>query len=294
MHLLNFPIEIRLLIYSELLVQDSPVELVLNYGPCNPRLFRFEGQGLNPALLRVNKTVNEEAIAFLYSNNGFRFPDAYTSFNTDTDSISDNSDGSDGTYVPCIAPFLQQIGANAALLRHICINFPTSFDSANWENPFPCEEYLQVLQLIRETCPGLRTVEISSKPPGGIFSLRAVDRAAEMLRALDDGGFKAMPSLEKIVVVREEYDIDEEVMALRESIMQRMPSCKWSIELTKVLPDVWTSCDDRVVFDNYEDCWRYDAEMLNRQMEREEREHWEEECYHRRNDPYWKNDSDYD
>ncbi|KAL7621085.1 hypothetical protein AAE478_008397 [Parahypoxylon ruwenzoriense] len=291
MHFLNFPVEIRLGIYSELLVRDDPVEFGADHGPRNPRLIRVGKQGLNPALLRVNKMVNREAIPFLYSNNRFRFPDAYTSFNAATDSISYSSD------VPYIAPFLQQIGANAGLLRHICINFLTSFAPANWRKPVLREEHVQVLQLIRETCPGLRTVEISCEPPDSIFSLCDVDLAAEMLRALDDGGFKAMLSLEKIVVVCGEYDINEEVMALRESLMQRMPSFKWSIELTKVPPRVWISDDDRVEFDNYEDCCRYNNEMYRREMEREEREEreqWEEEYYRRRNDPYWKNDSDYD
>ncbi|KAH6871631.1 hypothetical protein B0T10DRAFT_553329 [Thelonectria olida] len=291
MHLLEFPIEIRLRIYSELLVQDDPVEFGADHGPCNPRLVRVGRSGLNPALLRVNRAVNREATPFLYSNNRFRFPDAYTSLNTGTDRISYNPD------VPYISPFLQQIAANAGLLRHICINFPTSFAPSNRWEPVLCEEHVQVLQLIRETCPGLRTVEISCKPPDSIFSLCDVDLAADMLRALDDGGFKAMPSLEKIVVVRGEYDIDEEVMALRECLMRRMPSCKWSIELTKVPPRRWISDDDMVEFDNYEDCCRYNNEMYRREMEREEREEqrqWEEEYYRRRNDPYWKNDSDYD
>ncbi|KAM5348919.1 hypothetical protein ACJ41O_008742 [Fusarium nematophilum] len=115
-----------------------------------------------------------------------------------------------------------------------------------------------------------------------------------MLRALDDGGFKAMPSLEKIVVVYGEYDIDEEVMALCECLMQRMPSCKWSIELAKVPPRRWISDGDMVEFDNYEDCCRYNDERDRREIEREEQAQWEEEYYRRRNDPYWKNDSDYD
>lgn len=79
MFLLNFPIEIRLGIYSELLVQDSHVEFGADFGPCDPYLIRFERRGLNPAILRVNSTVNREAISFLYSVNHFRFPNAYTS-----------------------------------------------------------------------------------------------------------------------------------------------------------------------------------------------------------------------
>ncbi|KAI0120738.1 hypothetical protein BJ170DRAFT_646576 [Xylariales sp. AK1849] len=283
------PVEIRLRIYSELLVQDSPVEFGADHGPCNPRLIRIGRQGLCPALLRVNKTLNREAIPLIYSNNRFRFPNAYTSFGHDTGLTSYNSD------VPYIAPFLRQIRRNAGFLRHICISFPTSF--ASWRPPVLHEEHIQVFQLIRESCTDLRTVEISCKPPDGIFLLWDVDLAADMLRILDEGGFKDIPSLEKVVVIRGEYDINEEVMVSRESLIQNMPSLKWFIELTKVPPRVWISNNDMVTFDNEEDCSRYNDEMYRRELvreEREEQEQWKEEYYRRRNDPYYKNDSDYD
>ncbi|KAI1769870.1 hypothetical protein F4818DRAFT_312018 [Hypoxylon cercidicola] len=283
MHFLSIPIELRLSIYSELLVQNDPIEFKDSYSLSNPCLLRVNRQSLNVALLRVNKTVNREATAFLYSNNRFRFPDAYTS--------------SDDLDLPCITPFLQQIGANVGLLRHICINFPILFDHTTWEEPELREELFQAFQLIGETCPGLKTVELSSMPPDNRFSLHDVDLAAEMLRILDDRGFKAMPSLEKAVVVLGKYDIDEEDMALRESLMRRMLPCKWSIELTKLTKKTWISSDDMFEFDNYEDCEKYDNETLVWQLkweEREEREWWKEEYYHRRNDPYWRNDSDYD
>ncbi|PON21940.1 hypothetical protein TGAM01_v209196 [Trichoderma gamsii] len=289
MSLLSIPIEIRLRVYSELLVQDSPVEFRADHGPINPRLLRMERQGLYPAILRVNKTINREAIPLVYLNNRFRFPDAYTSFEPDIGLTLYNSD------VPYIAPFLRQIGSNAGFLRHVCINFPTSF--ASWKPSVLHEEHIQVFQLIRDTCTDLKTVEIFCKPPDSIFSLWDVDLAAEMLKTLDDAGLKDMPSLEKIFVVRGEYDIDEEALASRESLMQKMPSNKWVIELTKVPPRVWISDDGRVEFDNDEDCSRYNDEMNRMELEREEREEqeqWEEEYYRRRNDPYWKNDSDYD
>ena len=292
MVLLSFPIEIRLKIYSELFVQHSPVRFGADWGLCNPRLVR-RGKGLNPALLRVNKTVNREAMPILYSNNRFQFPDAYVSSNAITSSKSHG----DSHLVPYIAPFLQQIGGNASLLRHICIDFPPP----DWTNihlsPTLGEEHVRVLQLIREACPDLRKVEISSKPPDGPFSLCDVDWAAGMLRALDDGGLKAMLSLEEIIVVCGEYNINEETLASCESLMQKIPSSKWSIKLTKVPPRVWISGDGRVEFDNPEDCSRYDDEQYRMEMEMEEereQELWNEEYYRRRNDPYCKNDSDYD
>jgi hypothetical protein len=107
----GFPYEIRLNIYSELLVHPEPIVFVADYGPSSPPLFRSKRDGLCPALLRVNKKVHSEASPLLYSNNRFRFPDILTS--------------TDSAY---IAPFLRQIGSQASLIRHICISFPTFDD----------------------------------------------------------------------------------------------------------------------------------------------------------------------
>lgn len=211
MNLLDIPIELRLRIYSELIVQDDLVEFGADHGPCNPPLSRrVGGRSLNPALLRVSSRVNRESVPLLYSLNGFQFPDAYI-----TSSSSD---------VPYIAPFLRQIGANASHLRHLRINFPASFASANRKSPVLHDEYVQVLQLIREVCQNLKTVEILCMPPDCILSLYDIDLAADMLKALDDGGLNGMRSLEKIAVVRGEYEIDEEVIVSGETLMQRLPS----------------------------------------------------------------------
>ena len=68
----------------------------------------------------------------------------------------------------------------------------------------------------------------------------------------------------------------------------------WTVKVTKLPKKVWISYDDRVEFDNEEDCNAYDNEQFRREEEREGKEWWLEEYYHRRHDPYWKNDSDYD
>lgn len=227
MHFLDFPQEIRLIIYSKLLIQDSPVEFT-GWSFYVPRLIRVGGQGLNPSLLRVSKTVNREAVPFLYSNNRFKFPRTYVLSSTAAEPTWFTWD------VPHIAPFLQQIGANADLLRHICIPFPKAYNFRDSGGVVPGDEYFQVLQLIRETCSGLRTVEISCEPEESMFTLQNADRAVKVLGALDSGGFQAMPSLERITVVCGKYDIDEQIVELRESLMRRMPSRKWSIEFIKL------------------------------------------------------------
>jgi hypothetical protein len=51
----GFPTEIRLKIYSELLVHSEPIVFVADYGPSSPPLFRSKRDGLCPALLCVNK-----------------------------------------------------------------------------------------------------------------------------------------------------------------------------------------------------------------------------------------------
>ncbi|VUC31621.1 unnamed protein product [Clonostachys rosea] len=280
MQFLSIPSEIRLQIFSQLLVQESPIDFDASHGPCNPRLFR-QTQALPPALLRVSKKMHQEAIELIYSNNCFRFPNAYTSSDLDSNCLSLD------TAVPYVAPFLKQIGPNADLLRHICIEFPTSHTF--WHKPILPKEYIEVLQLIKDSCTNLRTIEIACKPPLEL-PISDVDYSARVLKALDDGGLKQMHSLENIVVIHGDYDIDEETVASCEALRKKLPSMKWSIELTKVPPRTWISDDDRV---------KYNDELQRREEERyeqQEEEEWLEEYYRRRNDPYWKNldDSDYD
>ncbi|KAI1396933.1 hypothetical protein F4819DRAFT_473651 [Hypoxylon fuscum] len=290
MDFFNFPTEIRLRIYSEVLVQDGSVEFAADYGPCNPPLIRCGWQHFCPAVLRVNKQMNAEAIPLLYSNNRFHFPDVYTDARPTISSLDHAA--------PYISPFLQQIGSNANLLRHICINFPHSL--ASYSKLVLHNEHIKVFQLIQDHCTGLRTIEISCRPSIVTLSSHEVASASEMLRMLDDGGFKAMSSLEKILITCGEYNIDDDTKAFYEMLTQRIPSSKWCIELIELPappPQTWISSNDMVEFDNYEDYCSYEEEterLERKEMEREERQSWLEEYYRRRDDPYWKNDSDYD
>jgi hypothetical protein len=51
----GFPYEIRLNIYSEVLIISDPIVFVAEYGPPSPPLLRSRRDGLHPAHLRVNK-----------------------------------------------------------------------------------------------------------------------------------------------------------------------------------------------------------------------------------------------
>lgn len=66
MCLFKLPLEVRLHIYSELLIQDSPVEFGEECASPSPRLVRIGRSDLFPALLRVNKALNREAKPLLY------------------------------------------------------------------------------------------------------------------------------------------------------------------------------------------------------------------------------------
>ncbi|KAI1273006.1 hypothetical protein F5Y07DRAFT_277586 [Xylaria sp. FL0933] len=225
MDFFNFPPEIRLKIYSEVLIQDDTVEFRATYGGRSPGFYRLQRQGLSPAVLRTCKTMNAEALPLLYSGNCFGFPDSYTSTGPAT-AVSSYYD------VPYIAPFLQQISSNTPLLRHITINFPPSLIS--FRGPALHEEHIRIFQLIQTKCTHLKTIEILALE-GGLAHWE-VNTVAEMLKMLDDSGLEAISSLKKILMVCGEYEIGEKVNAFYEHLVERLPSSKWCIELKKIPP----------------------------------------------------------
>jgi hypothetical protein len=269
----GFPKEIRLQIYSELLVHPEPIVFVADYGPPSPPLFRSRRDGLCSALLQLNKQAHSEASPLLYSNNRFRFPDIWTS----TDSAH-------------IAPFLLQIGPQANLIRHICISFPT-FDDFRHGSASLHEAHIKNLELIRDTCTSITTLELSLHSDRANCALRDSPVAEQALDLLD-ARFKAIPSLKEVIVnfqVYSEEDLSDDRVKMRDR--------GWTVEVTKLPKKKWISENDQFEFDNEEECNAYNEEWHRREWQREqekEDEWWEEEYYRRRRDPYWKNDSDYD
>jgi hypothetical protein len=276
----GFPTEIRLKIYSELLVDSEPIIFIADYGPSSPPLFRSKRDGLCPALLRVNKRVHSEASPLLYSNNRFRFPDIFTSTPSATDSAH-------------IAPFLSQVGSQTSLIRHICVAFPT-FDDYRHGRARLHEAHIKNLELIRDTCTSIATLELLLTFPleCANYALDDSPIAAEALDLLDTR-FKAIPSLKEIIVNISVYGEED----LSEDLMKEMRDCGWTVEVTKLPKKVWICHEAGLEFDNKEDYEEYmNHELLldlQREQEKEE-EWWREEYYRRRRDPYWKNDSDYD
>jgi hypothetical protein len=277
MKFFEFATEIRLNIYSELLVLDETIVFVADYGPSSPPLFRSKGDGLCPALLRVSRRVHREAISLLYSNNRFRFPQVFT-----------DSRRTDSAH---IAPFLGQIGSRASLIQHICITFP-SFDHSQPSTARLHKEHVENLELIRDTCTSIRTLELLVPPDHRSYALGISQIATEATDLLDTH-FRTIASLKEININFEVYPGED----LDDDLTKKLRDYGWAVTTTKLPKKIWISNNDRIEFDNEEDCIAYDNEqsLLDLKREKEEEEElWREEYYRRRRDPYWKNDSDYD
>jgi hypothetical protein len=277
MSLLSLPKELRLQIFSELLVDPEPIVFVANWGRRSRPLIRYKKDGLCPAILRLNKQTHSEASPLLYASNRFRFSDNLMSRFTKSAEI---------------AAFFCENGFQASLIRYICItlsNLVYGDDQIRFEFQ---EEYAKNLEFIRDTCIGITTLELSIPPDCASNVLRDSPFTAEALNLLDIH-FKAMLPPKDIIVsiqVYGEEDPDNDQM-------KKMRDRGWTVEVTEIPKPTWISIDDRVEFDNEEDCNAYNDEWYRlewqREQEREARED-REEYYRRRDDPYWMNDSDLD
>ncbi|MCJ1257758.1 hypothetical protein MMC24_005584 [Lignoscripta atroalba] len=228
MNFFGLATEIRLKIYSELLILSEPIVFVADYGPSSPPLLQSKRDSLYPALLRVNKKAHREASPLLYSNNRFQFPDVFTSTQDATDSAH-------------IAPFLCQIGSQASLIRHICIAFPT-FDDYRHDRVRLHEAHIKNLELMRDTCTSITTLELLLPLDLVNYALSDSLIAAGALDLLNTR-FKTISPLKEIIVNFQVYggeDLSDE--------MKKVRDCGWTVEITKLPKKVWTSIDDRVEF----------------------------------------------
>ncbi|MCJ1421456.1 hypothetical protein MMC32_007820 [Xylographa parallela] len=251
--------EIRLKIFSELLVLSEPIDFVADYGPPSPPLFRRQRDGLCPAVLRVSSMMYREASPLLYTNNRFRFPEVFTS----TPSAPTSA---------YIGPFLDQIGSHARAILH--------------------EAHIKNLELIRDTCAGIQTLELLVLPEHYNYALSHSTIAVEALNLLDTR-LKSIPPLKDLIINFQVYPEEDP----SDDLTKKIHDYGWTVKVTKLPKKIWISYDDRVEFDNEEDCDAYDNEQFRREQEEEEEkenESWLAEYDRRRRDPYWKNDSDSD
>ena len=220
MNIFDIALEIRLKIYSELLVLSEPILFVADNGAPSPSppLFRSERDGLCPALLRVNKRMYSEAITLLYSYNRFRFPEVITFTPSMTSSAH-------------ITPFLHQIGPQASHIRHICIPFFT-FDYYYQPDRARLDEtHVENLELIRYRCTSIRTLELlvpSNQARNALGCPPVVAKALDLL----DIHFKNIPSLNEIVINFEVYpELD-----LNDDLIKKIHDHGWSVKVT-TLPE---------------------------------------------------------
>ena len=155
------------------------------------------------------------------------------------------------------------------------------------------KELIDNLGLVRDTCTSIGTLELSRRPENSSDTLDHPETAAEAMDLLD-ASFKAVPSLKEIIVNYEMYPDEYFEEALEDDLTKMMRDYGWTVTATKLLPrQVWISSDDQFEFDDFDDWIEYDNELDRKEREKE-KAFWREEYSRRRDDPYWKNDSDYD
>lgn len=141
MRFFAFPAEIRLMIYSELLVQHGPINF-----PWFSRLCP-DTVDLCPALLRASRQVYHEAISILYSKNCFHFS-----------CLKPASVGCN----PTLAVFIRRIGAQASLIRRIRVGCPTALLAEDHRNDSEPEKvYFDDLHILQDACPNISKLELA-------------------------------------------------------------------------------------------------------------------------------------
>lgn len=170
----HLPVEVRLMIYDYLLVARDRPNIMVNRkhypaGSFAPK----QAPGLSPAILAVNKQIYSEASGVLYGQNRIRLmyqvqPDFCWNFSV----VKDGDPGLTHELVnlaPDAAPFLSQIGHQAALLRHVTIMFPTLEIYDTYDAPLrgktydplkPYKDYSRTFNLLRDACSNLKTLEL--------------------------------------------------------------------------------------------------------------------------------------
>ncbi|KAI7786166.1 hypothetical protein LA080_004550 [Diaporthe eres] len=266
--LFSLPLELREKIYSELLVVAEPIV----FEPDDGTLYRPVGsrkRGLYPAILRVNEKAYREASRLLYSKNRFAIP---------------NATGSPGfPETASVALFLSQIRPQASLIHYIGIDFPR-WDIYQPEGGSFHPGDIRNLELVLASCQNLRVLELSLDTGQNWILDEPV--TAGMLDSIDVATRDVL-SGKKIMVRIQVYGEDD----IRDSVT-RMCSFGWTVEVTKQEPvkETWEYDEHGIEFDNEDDYWDY-VNMVEK--EREEKE-WLGDYWERRNDPWRKNDSDYD
>ncbi|KAH0425483.1 hypothetical protein CcaCcLH18_10942 [Colletotrichum camelliae] len=235
--------ELRNKIYELVLLVELPVD---------PWSWPERTRNITPGLLRVNKTIHDEARSILYGRNRFNFATATSEE---------------------IASFLTNIGeANAGCIRHIVIRFPQFFSLE------PPEVMLEndstaILMAIQRSCINLSTLTTSLASTSAMElkfddqdNLQVVKQALSMV----DDHFQAMRSVTQVVL--EVYEDGpsicvRSIMASRGwkicVIEQSFEDDIWARGFSDIDDDAFDyepTSDDEYDVDNDSDFWRRAAD----------------------------------
>jgi hypothetical protein len=213
-HFLDLPIEIRLMIYSKLLVQ-SEVIVVMSDSHTTATNRRWIAH-LYPQILCVNKTIHSEASPLLYSKNRFHIP--FLSLASGHHNVT---------------RFLRQIGSQERLIRYLSITFPRwDYEYSSPMSAALNKGDLNDLGRIRGMFTGITTIELccDSLP---LYIHRNLPVPVEELDMLATR-LKAIPSLKKIIIRIQMFP----GVVLSDEWMDRMVGYGWIVEVRVVCSGV--------------------------------------------------------
>jgi len=169
---IKLPSELRDRVYRLCLLLQEPIDPWINYN---------QRQKLTPGLLRINKTINYEAISLFYAQNRFDF----------TNSTAQQ-----------IASFLETIGRdNANYIQHVCIDFP-NFSYQKPGNFTLSDSSIRIFTSIQSSCANLSALIAFAYSTVNLEErLENLDNP-EIVTVLKlvDTRFRAILSLRKIIV----------------------------------------------------------------------------------------------
>ncbi|KAK2756387.1 hypothetical protein FQN54_005279 [Arachnomyces sp. PD_36] len=184
---LSLPVELRDIIYKQVLILLRPVYLFQDRGgplgsfiPGKPSQWR--------ALLYVSRQISDEARVVLYSSNQFNIQEVPTKYDQGRVLRS---------FLDCIGP------TNTRLLSRLCVNFPATEKVEGQEGKIRLrEDALQWLQLLQRECPNLKTLEtlVYSNDSSELIEERDSTQLVRDVLLGIDGQFRAIASLDRIIV----------------------------------------------------------------------------------------------
>ncbi|KAI1349188.1 hypothetical protein F5Y01DRAFT_191909 [Xylaria sp. FL0043] len=193
----GLPSELRNEIYELILWHQEPID------PWARSSSTLQ-QGLTLGLFHVNRAVYREASSLFYSKNCFDLSQAIPGL---------------------VVSFLEEIGNNAAYIRHVIIEFP-DFTNLLSGRLVLMPDSKEVLDTIQRRCTSLSSLKSPFDSTRTMeLSLRDLDNhdAANEALELVDTQFKAIPSLREVILEADE-------VAPSDHIRQRMESYGWTID----------------------------------------------------------------